>query len=59
MTASGTTKALLVYVWPVGDDGDDGDTSDVVAGADVLAALLQPAIVSRVSALSEAATASR
>src|SRR5215472_4140428 len=24
VTVSGTTKALLAYVWPVGDDGDAG-----------------------------------
>ena len=53
VTVSGTTKALLAYVWPVGDDGD------AFAGADVLAALLQPAITSRVNALSEAAAAIR
>ena len=53
MRVSGTTKALLAYVWPVGDDGD------AVAGPDVLAALLQPAITSMVSALRQAATASR
>src|SRR5205823_3221860 len=53
VTVSGTTKALLAYVWPAGDDGD------AVAGPDVLAALLQPAMTSRVSALRETATASR
>jgi hypothetical protein len=63
VTASGTTKALLAYVWPADDDGDavagDAVAGDAVAGADVLAALLQPAITSRVSALRGAATASR
>src|SRR5215469_2769167 len=53
VTVSGTTKALLAYVWPVGDDGD------TFADPDVLAPLLQPAITSRVNALSEAATAIR
>jgi hypothetical protein len=53
VTVSGTTKALLAYVWPAGGDGD------AFAGPDVLAALLQPAITSRVNALSEAATAIR
>ena len=44
VTASGTTKALLAYVSQAGDDGD------AVADPDVLAALLQPAMASRVSA---------
>jgi hypothetical protein len=62
VTVSGTTKALLAYVSPVGDDGDDGDdgdAADAFAGGDVLAALLQPAMTSRVSALRQTATASR
>jgi hypothetical protein len=53
LTVNGTTKALLAYVWPAGDDGD------AVADPDVLAALLQPAMTSRLSALRETATASR
>jgi hypothetical protein len=53
VTVSGTTNALLAYVWLVGDD------CDTFAGADVLAALPQPATTSRVTALSEAATAIR
>jgi hypothetical protein len=65
---NGTTKAVLAYLWPAGDDGDavagdavagDAVAGDAFAGADVLAALLQPAITSRVSALREAAAASR
>src|SRR5215469_8250415 len=53
VTVSGTTKASLAYAWPAGDDGA------AFAGPDVPAALLQPAITSRVNALSEAATAIR
>jgi hypothetical protein len=54
---------LLAYLGPAADDGDafagDAFTGDAFAGADVLAALLQPAITSRVNALSEAVTAIR
>jgi hypothetical protein len=53
VTVSGTTKALLAYVWPAGDDGD------AVAGPAVLVVLLQPAMTGRVSVLRETVTASR
>jgi hypothetical protein len=53
---SGTSKALLAYVWPTGDDGDD---VDAFAGPDVLPPLLQPGNKSKVNALRAAMTASR
>ena len=52
VTVSGTTNALLEYVWLVGDDGDTFADPDV-------AGRLQPATTNRVNALSEAATAIR
>ena len=44
MIVSGTAKALLAYVWPIGDD------VDAFAGPDVLPPLLQPPTASRASA---------
>src|SRR5215472_2275123 len=53
---SGSTKALLAYVWPVADDGDAGGAVDAFVSADVVPLLLQPGSTSRAKALTAAMT---